>query len=316
MYGSYTTDQYNNMRQCSSRACYKHALEIELKRQPEATVIDVGMGELAVFSEMAIELNARRIVGIEVTPHAFHSACRYLEKRTNCPMRAIADGVVTISDRITLLCGDVLDTDVAQFVPRDKPALIVHELIGTFADEEELCCVIGSLKRQLHEHKIVRTIPQTVRTMMHPLSTCRQPVIGYYLNYDRSVISSRYQVRCGRCKSYTLEKIDLLAPLPTVETFECKTPIDVKCLIIDIAIDFGHGIVHRSNSKDAWRQVVVPCAHLRFDRVVLLKNAFSDYSLHMGDHKVNIKGEEDVFRDEQRINISTHQPLRRTSEES
>ena len=294
MYGSYTTDQYKNMRRCSSRVCYRRALKIELERQPDATVVDIGMGELAVFSEMAVDLQARRIVGIEIIPHAFRSACRHLQKYTRCQLKTIADGVVTVGDQITLLCGDVIDLGVAQFVPKHSPVIMIHELIGTFADEEELCAVLGGLKRQFCDHEHVRTIPQTVRTMMHSLNTCKQSIVGYYLNEEKSAISSRYQIRCSKCKLYTLEEIDLLAPLPTVKTFECQISVNPKCLVIDIAIDFGYGIVHTSNSKDAWRQVVIPCAHIVFNSVTLIKNGMSDYTLHLSDHKVNI-GEEDVY---------------------
>ena len=110
---------------------YREAIEAVVK--PGDVVVDLGNG-LGVLAIMAVQAGAEHVYAVDVRPQVTAITERIFA----------ANGV---SDRITMVCGDIMDVELP-----GKVDVIVNELIGDFGTDENIYeCVRAVADRYLND---------------------------------------------------------------------------------------------------------------------------------------------------------------------
>ena len=159
-------------------AAYRRAIQEAAKGQ---VVCDIGTGALALLALIAAEAGAKHVYAIEV----------------NASVAAAARAAVAaagFSEIVTVLDG--FSTDVE--LPRERAALLVHELIGEVAGEEGVVAAITDARRRFMDPIAPPpfSIPARTRSLLAP---CEYPDATYVARFPPELLEAPGSGRALKC---------------------------------------------------------------------------------------------------------------------
>jgi precorrin-6B methylase 2/acyl carrier protein len=121
LYGAMTSDERRNR-------AYLHALK---QHAPGKVVVDIGTGQDAIPSRLAVEAGARKVYAIELLEATYHKACARIAE-------------LGLQDKITILHGDATRIELPE--PAD---VCVSEIVGAIGGSEAAAYILNDARRLL-----------------------------------------------------------------------------------------------------------------------------------------------------------------------